>query len=400
MPPLAKAVFVVAAKRTAFGTFGGALKDVHAPTLGAVAARGALATLGGDSAAHAVDQVVFGNVAQSTTDCMYLARHVGLKAGVPLERPMLTVNRLCGSGFEALVQASQLVQLGEADVVLAGGAESMSTSPYTVHGTRWGSPLGVDLKMVDALWEGLTDQHVRCTMSMTAENLAEKYKVSKEQADKWAAESQARYAKAAAAGIFKNEIVGFPVKTKKGEVVFEADEHPRPGTTYETLAKLKPLFKKDGVVSAGNASGICDGAAALIVASEAAVKKHGWKPLARVEAYASVGVPPEIMGFGPVPAFKLALKKAGLSLQDMDLVEVNEAFAAQFVVCMNELGLDPAKTNVNGGAVAMGHPTGASGARIMGHLAHELQRRKLKYAIGGACIGGGQGIAVILKSPQ
>ena len=395
---LTKPVYIVAAKRTAFGTFGGALKDLTAPHLGAAAAKGALATLGGEEAARAVDSVVFGNVAQTTTDCSYIARHVGLKAGVPLDRPMLTVNRLCGSGFQSLVTGAQEIQLGESHVVLTGGAESMSMAPYTLHGTRWGSPLGVNLNLVDSLWESLTDQHVKCTMSMTAENLAEKYKVNKQQADEWAATSQARYAAALAAGVFKNEIVGVPIKTKKGEAVFEVDEHPRPTTTAETLAKLRPLFKKDGVVSAGNASGICDGGAAIVVASEEAVKKHKWTPLARVVSYAAVGVPPEIMGLGPVPAYKLALERAGLSVKDIDLFEINEAFAAQFVVCKNLLELDPSKTNVNGGAVAIGHPTGASGARNLGHLAHELKRKGLKRAIGGACIGGGQGIAVVIEA--
>jgi len=287
--------------------------------------------------------------------------------------------------------------VGDADIVLTGGAESMSMSPMALYGTRWGHPLGQDLVQIDTLWQGLIDQHIKTPMSITAENLAEKLKVNKEQADKWAATSQERWAKAQAAGIFKNEIVPVMVKGKKGDVAFEVDEHPRPDTTYEKMAALKPLFKKDGTVSGGNASGICDGAGAVIIASEAAVKKHNLKPLARVVSYAAVGVPPEIMGIGPVPAFRKALERAKLTLQDMDLCEINEAFASQFVGCMKELGLDPEKTNVNGGAIAIGHPTGASGSRIMGHLAHELNRRNLKRAIGGACIGGGQGIAIVIE---
>jgi acetyl-CoA acyltransferase 2 len=389
------AVYIVAAKRTAFGKFGGALKNFTAPALGAVAAKGAMDSI--KLRPELVDSVVWGNVQQSTTDCAYMARHVGLKAGVPIDKPMLTVNRLCGSGFQSIVNGAHEIMLGESEIVLTGGAESMSMSPMALYGTRWGHPLGQDLVQIDTLWQGLTDLHIKTPMSITAENLAEKLNVKKDQADKWAAISQERWAKAQAAGIFKNEIVPVMVKGKKGEVAFDVDEHPRPDSTYEKLAALKPLFKKDGTVSGGNASGICDGAGAVILASESAVKKHGLKPLARVVSWAAVGVPPEIMGLGPVPAYRKALEKAGLSIKDMDLCEINEAFASQFIGCATELGLDLEKTNVCGGAVAMGHPTGASGSRIMGHLALELSRRNLKYAIGGACIGGGQGIAVVLE---
>jgi acetyl-CoA acyltransferase 2 len=389
------AVYIVAAKRTAFGKFGGTLKNFTAPALGAVAAKGALDSI--KLQPELVDSVVWGNVQQSTTDCAYMARHVGLKTGVPIDKPMLTVNRLCGSGFQSIVNGAHEIILGESDIVLTGGAESMSMSPMALYGTRWGHPLGQDLVQIDTLWQGLIDLHIKTPMSMTAENLAEKLKINKEQADKWAAISQERWAKAQAAGIFKNEIVPVMVKGKKGDVAFEVDEHPRPDSTYEKLAALRPLFKKDGTVTGGNASGIADGAGAVILASEAAVRKHNLKPLARVVSWAAVGVPPEIMGFGPVPAFRKALEKAKLSLKDMDLCEINEAFASQFVGCANELGLDLEKTNVCGGAVAIGHPTGASGSRIMGHLAHELNRRNLKRAIGGACIGGGQGIAVVIE---
>jgi acetyl-CoA acyltransferase 2 len=389
------AVYIVAAKRTAFGKFGGTLKNFTAPALGAVAAKGALDSI--KLQPELVDSVIWGNVQQSTTDCTYMARHVGLKAGVPIDKPMLTVNRLCGSGFQAIVNGAHEIMLGEAEIVLTGGAESMSMAPMALHGTRWGHPLGQDLVQIDTLWQGLTDLHIKTSMSMTAENLADKLKVTKEQADKWAAISQERWAKAQAAGIFKNEIVPVMVKGKKGDIAFDVDEHPRPDSTYEKLAALRALFKKDGTVSSGNASGICDGAGAVLLASEAAVKKHNLKPLARVVSWAAVGVPPEIMGFGPVPAYRKALQKAGLSIKDMDLCEINEAFASQFIGCATELGLDLEKTNVCGGAVAMGHPTGASGSRIMGHLALELSRRNLKRAIGGACIGGGQGIAVVIE---
>lgn len=394
---MSKNVYIVAAKRTAFGKFGGSLKSFTAPTLGAVAAKGALDSI--KLQPELVDSVVFGNVQQSTTDCTYLGRHVGLKAGVPFDRPMLTINRLCGSSFQSIINGFHEIQMGDAEIVLTGGAESMSMSPMALHGTRWGHPLGMDLVQIDTLWQGLTDLHIKMTLSMTAENLAEKLGVKKDAADHWAAKSQERWAKAQAAGIFKNEIVPVMVKGKKGEEPFQVDEHPRPDTTFEKLQSLKPLFKKDGTVSGGNASGISDGAGAVIVASEAAVTKHNLKPLARIVSYSAVGVPPKIMGYGPVPAFKKALEKAKLTLQDMDLCEINEAFASQFVGCMSELSLDPEKTNVNGGAVALGHPTGASGARIMGHLAHELNRRHLKRAIGGACIGGGQGIAIIIERP-
>jgi len=392
---MSKNVYIVAAKRTAFGKFGGALKGFSAPALGAVAAKGAMDSI--KLSPELIDSVVFGNVQQSTTDCAYIARHVGLKSGVPIDRPMLTVNRLCGSGFQSIITAMQEINLGESEIVLTGGAESMSMSPMALHGTRWGHPFGVDLVQIDTLWQGLTDLHIKTPMSITAENLAEKLKINKEMSDKWAAKSQERWAKAQAAGIFKNEIVPVMVKGKKGDVAFDVDEHPRPDTTFEKLQALKPLFKKDGTVSGGNASGISDGAGAVIVASEAAVKKHNLKPLARIISYAAVGVPPEIMGYGPVPAYKKALERANLSVKDMDLCEINEAFASQFVGCANELGLDPERTNVNGGAIAMGHPTGASGSRIMGHLVHELNRRNLKRAIGGACIGGGQGIAIVIE---
>mmetsp|Transcript_594 Transcript_594/g.1777 ORF Transcript_594/g.1777 Transcript_594/m.1777 type:complete len:398 (+) Transcript_594:261-1454(+) len=395
MSKLTKDVFIVAAKRTAFGAFGGTLKNWSAVELGAVAARGALAQL---PSTEIVDSVIMGNVAQSTTDCAYLGRHVGLKAGLKAEVPGLTVNRLCGSGFQSIVTGCQEIAVGDAEVVLTGGAESMSMAPYQVHGIRWGSPLGVNPPMVDSLWECLKDQHINCPMAITAENLAEKYDITKEQADELALRSQQLWGKAQEEGLFDAEIEPVMVKDrKKGEVEFKVDEHPRPQTTIEGLNKLKPLFKKGGVVSAGNASGISDGAGAVIIASDSAVQQHSLKPMARIVSYAVAGVPPEIMGFGPVPSMEMALKRAGLTLADMDLIEINEAFAAQFLACQKALGFDLDKANLQGGATAIGHPTGASGSRIMGHLAYELQRTGKRYAIGSACIGGGQGIAIILE---
>lgn len=390
-----KAVYIVAAKRTAFGSFGGALKDITAPVLGSVALKGALDSI--NLPADAVSSVCWGNVQQSTTDCSYMARHVGLKAGVPVDRPMLTVNRLCGSSFQSIITGAQEIMLGESEIVATGGAENMSLSPFALYGTRWGHRLGVDLKQIDTLWSGLTDAHINTPMSVTAENLAEKLGVSRLQADEWAVISQARYHKALKAGIFANEIVPVTVKGRKQGETFDQDEHPRPDTTLEKAQKLKALFKKDGTVTGANASGICDGASAVIIASEDAVRRYNLKPMAVLISSAVVGVPAEIMGLGPVPAFRQALAKAKLTVGDMDLCEINEAFGSQFFGCARELGLDLEKTNVNGGAIAMGHPTGASGGRIMGHLAHELQRRNLKRAIGGACIGGGQGIAIVIE---
>jgi len=393
MSALAKDVFIVSARRTAFGTFGGKLKAMSAVQLGEVAAKGAIADLP-EGAKDDIGAAIFGNVAQSTTDCAYLARHVALKAGV--DKPSLTVNRLCGSGFQSIVNGAHDIILGETGMVLTGGSESMSMAPHQVH-VRFGTQLGVNPPMVDTLWDTLTDKHAGCPMAVTAENLAEKYGIKKEEADELALRSQKLWSKANEEGFLKAEITPITLKSKKGEFQFEVDEHPRPDTTIEDLQKLKPLFKKDGVVSAGNASGICDGAAAVVIADSSAVKKHSMNPMARIVSYGIAAVPPEIMGIGPAPAMREALKRAGLTLDDMDLIEINEAFAAQFLACQKELGFDLDKTNLQGGATALGHPTGASGSRIMGHLAHELQRTKKKYAIGAACIGGGQGIAIILE---
>ncbi|XP_072272558.1 3-ketoacyl-CoA thiolase, mitochondrial [Pyxicephalus adspersus] len=393
---LLRGVFVVAAKRTPFGTFGGVLKDHTATDLGEIAARAALAA--GNVPPDAVDSVIFGNVAQTATDAIYLSRHVGLRVGIPIPVPALTVNRLCGSGFQSVVNGCQEIALRESEIVLCGGSESMSQSPYAVRNIRFGTKLGVDLKMEDTLWAGLTDSLIKTPMAITAENLAEKYGISRQECDNFGFQSQQRWKAAQDAGYFTAEMAPIELKTRKGPVKMEQDEHPRPQTTLEQMAKLPSVFKKDGVVTAGNASGISDGAGVLILASEEAVVKHKLTPLARIVAYHVSGCEPKIMGIGPVPAITEALKKAGLALKDIDLVEVNEAFAAQYLSVEKALGLDPAKTNVNGGAIALGHPLAASGSRITAHLTHELRRRGGKYAVGSACIGGGQGIAVILEN--
>nr|XP_024091471.2 3-ketoacyl-CoA thiolase, mitochondrial isoform X1 [Pongo abelii]XP_054316672.1 3-ketoacyl-CoA thiolase, mitochondrial isoform X2 [Pongo pygmaeus] len=339
-----------------------------------------------------------GNVLQSSSDAIYLARHVGLRVGIPKETPALTINRLCGSGFQSIVNGCQEICVKEAEVVLCGGTESMSQAPYCVRTVRFGTKLGSDIKLEDSLWVSLTDQHVQLPMAMTAENLAVKHKISREECDKYALQSQQRWKAANDAGYFNDEMAPIEVKTKKGKQTMQVDEHARPQTTLEQLQKLPPVFKKDGTVTAGNASGIADGAGAVIIASEDAVKKHNFTPLARIVGYFVSGCDPSIMGIGPVPAISGALKKAGLSLKDMDLVEVNEAFAPQYLAVERSLDLDISKTNVNGGAIALGHPLGGSGSRITAHLVHELRRRGGKYAVGSACIGGGQGIAVIIQS--
>nr|NP_001128801.1 uncharacterized protein LOC100189708 [Pongo abelii]CAH91124.1 hypothetical protein [Pongo abelii] len=339
-----------------------------------------------------------GNVLQSSSDAIYLARHVGLRVGIPKETPALTINRLCGSGFQSIVNGCQEICVKEAEVVLCGGTESMSQAPYCVRTVRFGTKLGSDIKLEDSLWVSLTDQHVQLPMAMTAENLAVKHKISREECDKYALQSQQRWKAANDAGYFNDEMAPIEVKTKKGKQTMQVDERARPQTTLEQLQKLPPVFKKDGTVTAGNASGIADGAGAVIIASEDAVKKHNFAPLARIVGYFVSGCDPSIMGIGPVPAISGALKKAGLSLKDMDLVEVNEAFAPQYLAVERSLDLDISKTNVNGGAIALGHPLGGSGSRITAHLVHELRRRGGKYAVGSACIGGGQGIAVIIQS--
>jgi acetyl-CoA acyltransferase 2 len=394
----ARDVVFLAGARTGFGTFGGALKDFSATDLGAIAAKGALGRSGAEP--EAVSHVVFGNVLQTSADAIYLARHIGLRAGLPVETPAVTVNRLCGSGFEAVAQAAQQIVLGESEVVLAGGTESMSQAPHVVRGARWGLRLGPAPPFEDSLWEALRDPSCGLSMAETAENLATKYRISRQAVDCYAARSQSAAAQGWKDAAFAEEIVPVSIpnrKTKQNED-WAADEHMRPSTTPEALAKLPPYFKKDGVVTAGNASGIGDGAAALVLASGRFASERGLRPLGRVLAWASAGVEPSIMGIGPAPASHKALARAGLKLEDMDLVEVNEAFAAQYLAVEQELGLDRERTNIDGGAIAIGHPLGASGARITLHLLHALRRRGGRYGLGSACIGGGQGAAVIVEA--
>jgi acetyl-CoA acetyltransferase family protein len=384
--------------RTGFGGFGGALKDLSATDLGVLA--GAEAVARSRVSPAEVDHVVFGNVLQTSADAPYLARHVGLRVGLPIETPAVTVNRLCGSGFEAVAQAGQQIMLGESRVVLAGGTESMSQAPHVVRGARWGLRLGTPPPLEDSLWEAVRDAHCGLSMAETAENLAQQYRIGREAVDCYAALSQTRARDAWARGDYADEVVPVMLQDKKAREPrpWAADEHMRPDTTPEALAKLPPYFRKDGVVTAGNASGICDGAAALVLASERYAAERGLAPIGRLVAWAAAGVDPRAMGIGPAPASRRALERAGLALEDMDLVEVNEAFAAQYLAVEQELELDRERTNLDGGAVALGHPLGASGARITLHLLHALRRRGGRYGLGTACIGGGQGMAVIVEA--
>jgi acetyl-CoA acyltransferase 2 len=393
--PLAREIWIVAAKRTAFGTMGGALKDLTATDLAVEASKAALAQA--KLAGEDVDHVIFGNVQQTSADAIYHARHVGLRAGIPIGVPALTVNRLCGSGFQAVVNGAQEILLGDAEITLVGGAENMTQAPHVVRGARAGFPFGKAPPFEDSLWTALTDSYTGDPMAITAENLATQYGISRAECDAYALSSQKRWADAQAAGRFADEITPLQLKTRKGPVTFDKDEHPRPETTPEQMAKLAPVFKKDGTVTAGNASGICDGAAALVLASREAAERRGLEPLAKLVQWGVAGCDPRIMGIGPVPALRGALDRAGLKIADVDLFEVNEAFAPQYLSVEKELGLPREKTNVNGGAIALGHPLGASGARITAHLCYELGRRGGRYAAGSACIGGGQGIAVVLE---
>jgi len=392
-----KDIVILAAKRTPFGTFGGALRDLTATDLGVHAARAALAQAG--APAEDFGHVVMGNVAQTSADAIYLARHVGLRAGLPERVPALTVNRLCGSGFEAVIQAAMLIETGQAEVVLAGGTESMSQAPLVVRGTRWGWPLGKPPPTEDLLWSALTDSYCGLPMALTAEKIAEQFRISQDEVDEASVESQRRWAAADEAGRFREELAPIEVKAKKGPARFERDEHPRPDTTVEGLRKLPKVFKKDGVIHAGAASGVADGAGALVVATREYADKRGIAPLARLVNWGHAGVDPSIMGMGPVPAVRNALDRAGAKLSDFDLFEVNEAFAPQVLAVVKELGLPRDRTNVDGGAIALGHPLAASGARITMHLAYELRRRGARRGIGAACIGGGQGVAVLLEIP-
>ena len=395
MAKLAKSIVIVGAKRTAFGAMQGTLKGVSATDLAVHAAKAALSQSG--IALDAIGHVIIGNVMQTSPDAIYCARHVGLKAGLPITTPAVTVNRLCGSGFEAIIQGAHQLLLGEHDAVLVGGTENMTQAPHLLRGGREGWAFGKPPQVEDSLWSALTDSYTGTPMAVTAENLATKYNLTRAECDAYALSSQQRWAAANEKGVFKDEIVSVEIANKKGAIQFAVDEHPRPQSTLETLAKLPPVFKKDGVVTAGNASGICDGAACLVVTTEEFAKAKGLKPLARLVQWGVAGVDPAIMGIGPAPAIQHALARAELKQSDIDLFEVNEAFAPQYLAVEKELGLPRDKTNVNGGAIALGHPLGASGARITAHLVYELARRQGRYAVGSACIGGGQGLAVVLE---
>ncbi|WP_405283513.1 acetyl-CoA C-acyltransferase [Gaopeijia maritima] len=391
-------IVFLSGKRTGFGSFGGSLKDFSATDLGVISAEAALTAAGVDPGD--VGHAVYGNALQTSADAIYLARHVALRAGVPEAVPAVTVNRLCGSGFQAIVSGAQEILLGDAEVALVGGTESMSQAPHVVRGARWGRMrLGeAGGFFEDLLWQALLDSNCGLTMAQTAEELGDRYGVTREESDAVALRSQQRADAGWKAGHFDAEIAPVTLRSRKGETVYAADEHMRPDATMEALSSLRPYFREGGFVTAGNASGIGDGAASAVLADAAWAESRGLKPLGRLVSWAFVGVDPRIMGIGPAPAIRKALERAGLGLDEMDLVEVNEAFAPQYVAVEKELGLDPEKTNVNGGAIALTHPLAASGARITIHLLHELRRRGGRYAVGAACIGGGQGGAVVVEA--
>ena len=391
-------VVFLSGKRTPFGTFGGTLRDFTATDLGVLSAEAAMEAAGIEP--EQVGHVFYGNALQTSADAIYLARHVGLRTGVPQEAGALTVNRLCGSGFQAIVSGAQEILLDGTDVALCGGAESMSQAPHIVRGARWGGlRLGPAANgFQDLLWEALTDSHCGLTMAQTAEELADRYDVTREEADQVAVNSQRRAKAAWDAGRYDAEVAPVIVRTRKGPREFAVDEHMRPDTTPEALSGLRPYFRKDGLVTAGNASGIGDGAASVVLAERGWADANGASPIGRLVSWGFAGVDPRIMGIGPAPAARTALAKAGLTLGEMDLVEVNEAFAPQYKAVEKELGLDPERTNVDGGAIAITHPLAASGARITLHLLHELRRRGARYGLGSACIGGGQGGAVVVEA--
>ncbi len=389
-------VYIIDGARTAVGVLQGSLSDVSAIDLGVVAAKGAIERSG--VAPQLIDQVVLGNVMQTSKDAIYFARHVALKAGLPIETPALTVNRLCGSGLQAIVSAAQLLQLGEGRVALAGGAENMTQAPHVLRGARAGYKLGQAPQLEDSLWEALVDSYVGCGMAITAENLAEKYEITREQVDEYALRSQVTARRAQQAGWLAEEIVPVTMKDRKGNLVEITQDEGIRDTSMEVLAKLPARFRKGGVVTPGNASGINDAGACVILATGDAVEQYHLKPVARLVSWGVVGVPPEIMGIGPAPAMRQALKRADLRLSDLDRVEVNEAFSPQYLAVEKELGLDRDKTNVNGGAISIGHPLAASGARLTITLMYELRRHHLKYGAASLCIGGGQGIAAIIEN--
>ena len=387
-------VFVLSGQRTAIGDYGNSLKDVSPTKLGEIAIRAALAKSG--VAAAEIQTVVMGNIIHTEPRDVYLSRVSAVDAGIPVETPALTLNRLCGSGLQAIISAAQSILLGDADLAIAGGAESMSRGGYLLPSERWGARLG-DSKVIDMVVGTLNDPFGGGHMGITAENVAARFDISRETQDAFSVESHRRAAAAIAAGYFKEQITPVELPSRKGVTIFETDEHVRTDATLESLSGLKAAFKKDGTVTAGNASGLNDGGAALVLASGAEVARRGAKPLARLVAYGNAGVDPNFMGIGPVPASKIALKKAGLSVADIDVIESNEAFAAQACAVTQDLGLDPAKVNPNGGAVALGHPVGATGAIIAIKAIYELHRTQTRYALVTMCIGGGQGIAAIFE---
>jgi len=398
--PNATDIAIVNGARTPMGRYCGKLRDFTAMDLGAIAATEAMKRSGVEPAE--IDHVVVGNAQQTSGDSIYGARHVALKAGVPIEVLALTVNRLCGSGMQSIVTAAQMIQLGESKIVLAGGMESMSQAPHVIRGMRWGVGFG-EGKLEDSLMVALLDTYCGLYMANTAELYAGQQGITREMQDEYALRSQKTADEACKAGRLQEEITPVGLRNRRGEPtgeMFAEDDSRRPETTLESLKKLKPAFGKDGSVTAGNASGIVDGGAAVVVMSLADAEKRNLRPMGRIVSWGIAGVDPKIMGSGPVPATKIALKKAGLKLDDLDLIEVNEAFAAQYLAVEKELGLDRNKVNVNGGAIALGHPLGATGTRLMITLLYELRRRKAKYGLSTACIGGGQGIAVIVENLQ
>jgi acetyl-CoA acetyltransferase family protein len=388
-------VVIVAGARTPMSRYTGSFSDVSAIDLAVHASKEAIRRSGADPGDF--DHAIFGNVMQTSADALYGARHVGLKAGLPIETPAVTVNRLCGSGMESIAQAAQRLLLGEATMVLAGGMENMTQAPFVVRGARTGLKLGGGA-LEDTLMAGLTDSYCGLPMALTAEKLAEEYGITRADADAYALRSQQAADAAYKACRMKDELVAVEVKHGKKSITVTEDDHRRPETTLETLAKLPPSFKKDGIVTAGNASGIVDGAAAVVVTREQSARERGLKPVGRIVSWAVAGVDPSIMGIGPVPSSQKALKLAGLTLEQIDRVEVNEAFAAQYLAVEKALGLNRDKTNVNGGAIALGHPLGATGTRLVITILNELRRNNLRYGLTTACIGGGQGIAMIVEA--
>lgn len=393
---LSKEIWILAAKRTPFGAFNGGLKDLSATELGAIAAKAAIAQSGVRT--EDFDHVYTGNVQATSSDGTYISRHVGLKAGLPISTPALTVNRLCGSGFQAVVSGAEQILLGDAKAVLAVGTENMSQAPHVLRSLRTGLPYGKMPPLEDSLALGLVDSYCNTPMGVTAENLAESHKVTRKEADEFALRSQQRWQKAYQEGRFNDELVPVEVQTKKGPKVIATDEHPRAEASIEALSKLPTVFKKDGTVTAGNASGICDGAGALVVADAEWAKSQKLKPLARIVQWGIAGVEPTVMGIGPVPATRKALERAGLSLSDIDYFDINEAFAPQWLAVAKELELPMERSNICGGAIALGHPLGASGARITANLIYQLRRGSKRFGLGAACIGGGQGIAIVLEA--